>query len=445
MKRLALAVLLLGCPTEPEPPVVDPIIDPLSRPAEPTLDVSAFEPSETCAECHPDHAAQWAGSSHAYAMVDPVFRALVEVRRADHAGAQDTFCLQCHTAIGTRGGEIVPNFSWDALSPVVQEGVTCTACHQVTTVERAWNSGHVLAADAPMLGGIGDPVASAQHDSVESNLIGSALFCGGCHDVVELDGLQLERPYEEWTESPSADAGQTCQDCHMPPTTGEAATGTGVDRTLHDHRFVGIDVPLTDDFVAPEVVEDLRTRIGALLETAATMTASAEPVAPGETANLVVTVRNEIDGHNLPTGSTFIRQMWLDVTVTDADGAVVFRTGDLDANGDLKDHWSDLEPYGDPDLVTYGSRLTALDGSPELFPWRANEHTLSTIPPRHDRTSTLFVPTTAATNFPLQVSARVRLRTHPPFLLRALGLDELIPNVETWDLAEATTSITHVQ
>jgi len=444
VSRLLVALVLVGlvgCPTEPEPPPADPIIDPLSRPAEPTLSVDSFRTSSTCGECHPEHAAQWAGSSHAYAMVDPVFRALVEVRRADFDGAQDTFCLQCHSAIGTRGGEIVPNFDWEALSPVVQEGVTCEACHRVSGLERAWNSGHVLDEGGPVRGGIQDPLEAGSHDSVYSELHTGAAFCGGCHDVVELDGLQLERPYEEWLESPSAEAGQPCQACHMPTRTGPAAVNLTNERTLHDHRFIGIDLPLAEGFATPEVIADLREGVEALLSTAASMQVVAEPVTPGETVNVVVTVRNEIDGHNLPTGSTFIRQMWLELTVTDADGAVLFVTGDLDANGDLRDHWSELDPYGDHDLVTYGSRLTAADGSPELFPWRANEHTSSSIPPRHDRTSTLFVPTTAQTAGPLTVTARVRLRTHPPFLLRALGLDSLIERIETWDLASATVQV----
>ena len=58
--------------------------------------------SRPCQECHPDHVREWSGSMHAYAMVDPVFRALVRVRQREFDGAQDPFCLQCHSAtLGT--------------------------------------------------------------------------------------------------------------------------------------------------------------------------------------------------------------------------------------------------------------------------------------------------------------------------------------------------------
>ncbi len=292
---LAVAGLLAvgGCPTEDPPDDLPPIVDPLSRPAEPTLSVGSFLPASECVACHPDHVARWESSSHAYAMVDPVFRALVEVRRADHDGAQDTFCLQCHTAIGTRGGEIVPGFAWEQLSPVVREGVTCEACHKVSALERTWNSGHVLDEGGPMYGPLQAPDGSAPHEHAYSELHTTSEFCAGCHEVIELDGLPLERPYSEWLESPSADDGQTCQDCHMPTYQGPAAEG-GDPRTLHDHRFVGIDVPLTEDFASPEQIAEVRGRVLELLDGAASLSLQAEPVAPGATLNLVATVHNNI-------------------------------------------------------------------------------------------------------------------------------------------------------
>ena len=53
-----------------------------------------------------------------------------------------------------------------------------------------------------------------------------------------------------------------------------------------------------------------------------------------------VKVANGHDGHNSPTGFTGERQVWLKVTVTDRDGKIVFRSGDADLNGDLRDDHS---------------------------------------------------------------------------------------------------------
>jgi hypothetical protein len=50
-----------------------------------------------------------------------------------------------------------------------------------------------------------------------------------------------------------------------------------------------------------------------------------------------VKVSNGTDGHNVPTGFTGERLVWLHVLVTDADGRTVFESGDLDPNGDVRD------------------------------------------------------------------------------------------------------------
>ena len=50
-----------------------------------------------------------------------------------------------------------------------------------------------------------------------------------------------------------------------------------------------------------------------------------------------VEVRNATNGHNVPTGFDAERLVFLQVTVTDADGKVVFVSGDRDPNGDVRD------------------------------------------------------------------------------------------------------------
>jgi len=50
-----------------------------------------------------------------------------------------------------------------------------------------------------------------------------------------------------------------------------------------------------------------------------------------------IEVKNGTDGHNVPTGFDAERLIWLDVTVTDPNNKVIFRSGDLDPNGDLRD------------------------------------------------------------------------------------------------------------
>ena len=50
-----------------------------------------------------------------------------------------------------------------------------------------------------------------------------------------------------------------------------------------------------------------------------------------------IDVINPMDGHGVPTGFDAERLIFLDVTVTDPDGRIVYRSGDRDPNGDVRD------------------------------------------------------------------------------------------------------------
>jgi len=425
------ALLLIGCfqgispllpdgTDSPSPDAnVDPLHDALSRPAKPTLSPSNFRSSSICGTCHPNHYAQWQTSMHAYATKDPVWRALVAIRQADFNGERDQFCIQCHSAIATRGGEVVPNFSFDDFSPIALEGITCEACHKVSGLAREYNSGHILDETGPIRGPIQDPTPNGFHESRYSPLHDSSAFCGGCHDVIEQNNLILERPFEEWKSSPAAAEGRNCQSCHMPTYRGKAAPFDNVPErdNLHIHRFIGVDMPLKDDFITdPVLFEELRAEVVALLRSAGSVKVeTATNVKAGEQLDLFVTVRNLIDAHSLPTGATFNRQLWLAVTVKDANGTILYRTGHLDDNGDLRNYWSALDQFGDDDLVEFSSRFVDARGNPTVFPWKAAELITNSLSPLYARTLTLFVHTQPGTVGPLTIDAKLRFRSFPPF------------------------------
>ena len=419
--------------TGPEFPLLH---EPLGMPEEPTVDPADFTSAQVCENCHEDHAREWSQSMHAYAIVDPVYQQLVRIRQADFQGSQDKFCLQCHSPIGTRGGEIQPGFSFDDLSPIVEEGVTCESCHKISSVERVNNAGHVLDPSGPIRGPIQNPDPSPAHSSEYSELFDqdAARLCGSCHDVIETSGLNLERPYEEFVESPAYAEGGRCQTCHMPETTKPIVTG-GPDREHSNHRFIGVEVPLAEGFLTPAEEASVREDVHNLLEGSVQLDLEVpEAVLAGEQLDLVVTVTNLIDAHNFPTGTTFNRQAWLEITATDAVGNVLYQTGDLDSNGDLRNFWSEVDPYGDDDLIMFSSQLIDINGTPNIFSWKATEHWVASIPPLLDRTFTLFVPTEQAVQGPITVSGRVRFRSYGPYVMRALELDHLADRLEIVDI-----------
>ncbi len=448
--RRPLAVIWLiaivgGCSDPAEDPADSPtlaLVDPLSIPATPTLDPKRFRTSDTCATCHADHAREWRLSRHAFAMRDPVFRRLVAIRNVAKANQEDGFCTQCHSAIGTRGGECVQGFNFDALSPVVLEGVTCEACHKTTEVVRTFNAGHKLDAAVGMGATLSDPEDNAFHTSRTAPHMAKAEFCGACHDVVETSGLPLERPHAEWQTSPAKATGQTCQQCHMPSRQGLAATG-GATRTVHSHLFVGVETQVGGGTTMTTADRaEMNAAIGELLTSAAGLSLAVSPsTATDQQLDLVLTVTNKIAGHNFPTGSSFLRQVWVEISAKDAQGKVFYASGDLDTNGDLRDHWSELDPYGDSDLISLSSRFIDTKGDRTLFSWEAVEHTSDAIEPLRQRTWTLFLPVPKNATGPLTIEARLRFRAYGPFLLRLLGLADLIPGFPIWDIDSATATV----
>ena len=74
-----------------------------------------------------------------------------------------------------------------------------------------------------------------------------------------------------------------------------------------------------------------------------------------------VEVSNATDGHGVPTGFDAERLVWVRVNLSNANGEVIYRSGDLDPNGDLRDLHSLYVHNGelplDKDLFTLQSRF----------------------------------------------------------------------------------------
>ncbi len=74
-----------------------------------------------------------------------------------------------------------------------------------------------------------------------------------------------------------------------------------------------------------------------------------------------IEVKNGTPGHNVPTGFDAERISYMQVFVTDPNGKLVFKSGDLDPNGDVRDLHSTYVHNGqlplDEDLFTLQSRF----------------------------------------------------------------------------------------
>jgi len=401
------------------------------------VDGSAFEvraedftPSAECGSCHTQHYSEWSGSMHAYAMADPVWIAARNAGQSAYANALAGACTPCHASIAHSSGLVGWGpIDFEGLPPQATEGVGCDVCHSVSSLHGVSNASFALSPGRVKQGTIVDPQRTSAHESVYNPLYADGSYCGSCHDLKLSNGLELEMLFHEWQREGFAATGKTCNDCHMAEYSGSAAPGAPV-RTLHRHYMPGVDLALID-FPQREkqlqVVTDL-LRSAVTLEVALT----GAPV-PGAGVDLIVDIANDGTGHNVPSGVPFNREMWLSVEVRDAAGTLLYSSGALDENGDLFDRASD------PGLFNAQATMLKADSTPTLNTWEAEYLINPSIRPGETRRVEYHVDTHAATAGLLTADVRLRFRSFPPPLLRALGLHDLLP-IPIIDMAEATVT-----
>ena len=161
-------------------------------PREAPASAMQFTSSQQCRECHAEVYAEWEQSWHALSWVDEDVR----VQSKDFA---DTNCIDCHaprpvfeTGIGQR---VLPRTSRRS------EGVDCITCHVLPDGGVAGTIENKSAACRP--------VGTVELQRVE--------FCAGCHDQ--------HKTVRQWRETPYAESGTGCLECHMPFRDGDPNRG----------------------------------------------------------------------------------------------------------------------------------------------------------------------------------------------------------------------------
>jgi hypothetical protein len=434
---LALCALaILGCKGETEPPAPTKM-----------LDRDTLMHPDACQKCHPNQFAEWAGSMHAYASDDPVFRAMNARGQRETNKQLGKFCVNCHAPMAVREGATEDGLNLDQV-PAQLKGVTCYFCHSVDKVTGTHDAALTLADDGVMRGGFSNPVTNTAHQAAYSPLVDryapdSATLCGSCHDIVNGHGAHLERTFAEWQGTLFSKPGTgtlACGSCHMKGKQGLAADAPGVVlREVHSHRMPGVDVALTQ---FPDM-EAQHEGVQAILDSALGSVLCVKGAnLPGGGATIQVVLDNIGGGHSFPSGASQDRRAWIEVVAYDDQNAVIYESGQIADNADI------LDPkHQDPDLwlirdcmfddknkqVTTFWDASSIDtnllpGAITLNPADPNfytTHVVRTFPQKTSTPSSLNKP-------PAKVTMRVRMMP--------VGLDVLEELVASKDLDPSIAS-----
>ena len=386
-----VAVLVASNPTaqtQPTPP--------------PTHTGPMFQSAAQCMTCHNglttasgedvSFGTLWGASMMAHSARDPYWQAAVRREVLDHPRAQaaiENECSRCHMPMAhvetqRRGGQQsvfanIPSASpAAAMDPLAVEGVSCSVCHQITSdglgSKASFTGGFVIETAPPHQGrqmfgpyevepGPRSVMRSATGlQPTASTHIQRSEVCATCHTLYThalnaageaTSEFPEQMPYQEWLHSEFRES-QSCQSCHMPVVTEPMPIASVVGQPregVSRHDFRGAN------FLMLGILNRFRAELGvvarpaeldaAVLRTKAFLQSSSANVAV-ESARVVggrleadVVVRN-LAGHKLPTAYPS-RRTWLRVSVRDAEGRVVFSSGDVEPTGAITGNDNDRD------------------------------------------------------------------------------------------------------
>lgn len=248
------------------------------------------------------------------------------------------FCGQCHDVTLFNGFRLEEAYSEYRTSPAAARGETCQDCHmgKIQGIASGYEHG-----PAAIVGGV----------PTKDRKITNHTFSGPDYSVIH-PGIfphnaeaQRMATLAEWLQFEVESGWGT-----------DEFEDTVVDDSQFPERWQSID----DRYDAREIIDYQLGRLelaaekrlevlrhGYVLGDIVTERADAGGI------EFRVQLKNGTDGHNVPTGFTGERLVWLEVTVRDDNGDVVFVSGDRDPNGDLRDGHSSYVHAGEAELDPY--------------------------------------------------------------------------------------------
>ena len=330
--------------------------------------------SQSCGAsgCHHTIYNEARASAHTWASQDVAFQAVQSAMIKEEGAPAARYCAGCHDPVSLLSA--YKDASTGIEAPGFKEGDSCVVCHSMLKVDVQGNGNYVFAPPAPYLfeygkGRLREAVTHFliraypwQHDrDYNLTLADKPVSCASCHkqfinkQINHVGWVQLQNQYDEWrtgkwNTAPDHSQRLHCQQCHMYLVTAPDGAADpydhsiGLGRQVHNHWFAAANqwMPLmVHSYDAAGQVK----RVNAWLKGQVTVPAIAKvwpkgPVIPikvlgpatanpGQKIELRAVVTNNKAGHDFATGPLDLIRAWVELQVCDANGNVVFHSGEL--------------------------------------------------------------------------------------------------------------------
>jgi Tfp pilus assembly protein PilF len=343
------------------------------------LQPGAFPSAEYCGTCHQEAYSQWRQALHSNAFRTPFYRTSVNLLIRDPARgiAFARHCDSCHNPIGVLGGALTEDSKVDR-AKFDSDGLTCTTCHSVVSLDSTNGNASVkMGVPAVIVDENGERIPGEvpfdmilrhpeRHSkAVMHDFLHTPEFCAACHKAnlpAPLNDYKFIRAftaYDEWQQSKFSQRNpltfytadfSSCQGCHMKRAATTLPEYGAKHGTFASHRWLagntavpfyyGFDEQLqkTIDFLRSG--NYLNVDLFALKDVnggplVAPLGSTAVALKPDETVEASVVVQSKAIGHSFIPEVRDLYEAFVSFTVTDAAGAVIYKSGYLEPDGML--------------------------------------------------------------------------------------------------------------
>ena len=231
-------------------------------------------------------------------------------------------CGQCHDFRLPNGFRLEDGFSEWKASPAAKKGETCQDCHM--GIEPGVASGYDRG-PAAVIGGI----------PTRDRKLSNHMIAGPDYSIIH-PGL--------YPHNPEAQEMATMEEWLAFDYKAGWGTDEFEDNVSEDYQFPERWTSIDDRYDGRDIIEQQFELLNEMRERRIKVLQAGFQIGDIVTkyANerrgirFKVEVKNGTYGHSVPTGLDAERIIFLQVTVTDRDGVVVFKSGDLDPNGDVR-------------------------------------------------------------------------------------------------------------
>jgi len=427
----------------------------------PKLSLSEFEGKTTgyhsedwtnslkCKSCHSEIFEQWSNSNHKHIAGSNPYYVVMETLAGEAEGQEfRKWCMGCHnpSAVATGLGKTTHAMAGNFLSNEmfeknaktlsndfkahgnfrVEEGVSCITCHQITKADSKGNASFVIELDRKKYA-FEDSTSkvgqwfnqrlinsnpTVHKESYSKPLYKESRYCASCHDEFHpQNGIKIVSTFQEWEKSPFNNPNdkskhKSCIDCHMTnlkddkfsPLKGTSTDGGVVKDDVKVHYFAG-----SNHFLAGLKSKEHEEQTLQLLRTSAKLDVAVKD------NKLLVGVTNIGAGHHLPTGAADFRELWLEVSVKDKNGNVIYSSGKLKDDGNVEEGSRMFQKvFGDENSKPVG-----------LLFWRYKTLLSDTrIPSKERRIESYEIDKGA--KYPLQIVVKLNFRIYPQWVSDAV-------------------------